>query len=792
MKDVDFAGFRITAERIEPLPKCFSAIQHFPTPTSTTDVRSWFGLVNQVSNYAQLRDHLALFRPFLSPRHPFEWNSTLNAAFESSKHEIVEAIKTGVEIFDLQLPTCLRTDWSKQGIGYFLLQQHCSCSSGTPDCCPNGWRITLAGSRFLSSAEQHYAPIEGEALAITWGLEQTKFFTLGCLDLTVATDHKPLTKIFGDRTLDEISNTRLFRLKQRTLPWYFNIIHLPGKSNLAADAASRYPAPIDDLHSSMNPDKMESLMAAAIHRDTTALTSITWDQLAAETAKNPEMLMLLDSIHRGFPDKTRHDPAIAEYWQYRHHLHISDGVIIYNDRAVIPPSLRPVVLETLHSAHQGVTPMGARARTIVFWPGMTEDLERTRRNCRDCIVNAPSQPSLPATPSTPPSTPFEKIFADYFDCVGQHYLVVGDRLSGWSDVFTSPHGSPQSGASGLTSCLRNYFARFGVPNELSSDGGPEFIANATDDFLSRWGVVHRLSSAYYPQSNGRAEVAVKTTKRLLRSNTGPSGSLDTDRFLRAMMQLRNTPDPDCNISPAEIVFGRPIRDAFAFSNRLPTFNNQHIRPLWREAWSLKESALRDRFHRSAENANRQSRELPALQIGDRCYIQNQAGNYPKRWDRSGTIVEVHGHHSYTVKVDGSGRLSRRNRKYLKRFTPASHIIHSRSAASTDIPPSLPAPPPSRVSLPYESAPLPTRECPPAPPAITISHTPVDPIVNTDPVVHTDPVVNSDSAPPVVNTDSEPPSPTDTLVDTPRDIIHFRPKRLVKPPRRFEPESGTWH
>jgi len=62
--------------------------------------------------------------------------------------------------------------------------------------------------------------------------------------------------------------------------------------------------------------------------------------------------------------------------------------------------------------------------------------------------------------------PFEEIFADLFGCGGQYYLVVGDRLSGWYDVFKSPSGSPQAGAQGLITCLRNYFARFGVPMEI--------------------------------------------------------------------------------------------------------------------------------------------------------------------------------------------------------------------------------------------------------------------------------------------------------------------------------------
>ena len=90
---------------------------------------------------------------------------------------IVSAIREGVEIFDISRRTCLRPDWSSQGIDYFLLQQHYSCTSGVPGCCVDGWKITLAGSRFLSSAEQRYAAVEGEALAIAWGLEQTRYFT---------------------------------------------------------------------------------------------------------------------------------------------------------------------------------------------------------------------------------------------------------------------------------------------------------------------------------------------------------------------------------------------------------------------------------------------------------------------------------------------------------------------------------------------------------------------------------------------------------------------------------------
>ena len=254
--------------------------------------------------------------------------------------------------------------------------------------------------------------------------------------------------------------------------------------------------------------------------------------------------------------------------------------------------------------------------------------------------------------------------------------MAGDRLSGWSEIFSAPSGTAWSGAKGLIGCLRTMFSTFGVPDELSSDGGPEFTAGATRDFLNRWKVNHRISSAYHPQSNGRAEVAVKTAKRLLRTNVGHNGSLDNDKLLRALLQLRNTPDPDCNLSPAQIIFGRPIRDSMSFVNRLEKYSNPHIRPTWREAWASKEDALRTRFLKTSEALNEHARPLMPLRTGDKCFIQNQTGNNPTKWHRTGTVVEVADHDQYIVKVDGSGRLTKRNRRFLRVFKPASMTIES--------------------------------------------------------------------------------------------------------------------
>ncbi len=347
-----------------------------------------------------------------------------------------------------------------------------------------------------------------------------------------------------------MSNSRLFRLKQRTLPWRFDIVHRPGKTNHAADATYRHPSPSSSeicysLGIPSESDLAESTLMASIREDSQALSAIPWSLLAQETTRDTSLGHALRLLECNGSIDSR-DPALACLSPIRESVYAQDGVLMYNDRVVVPSSLQPRILQHLHAAHQGTSTMEQRARAIVYWPGMSKDIQDTRERCTDCNRNAPSQAATPPLPSQPPSTPFEAIFADFFDYGGHHYLVVGDRLSGWVEVLLSTAGTDLGGSAGLVRHLRTFFGTFGVPEELGSDGGPEFTASNTETFLRSWNVGHRVSSVSFPQSNGRAEVAVNTAKRLLMSNTGPTGNLDHDRSLRAILaiELRNTPDRD--------------------------------------------------------------------------------------------------------------------------------------------------------------------------------------------------------------------------------------------------------
>ena len=391
---------------------------------------------------------------------------------------------------------------------------------------------------------------------------------------------------------------------------------------------------------------------------------MTWDRVRVATASDQGMLQLSDLIKQGMPE---HRPEVPEplkqYFQYREGLSTVDGVILYKDRIVVPPSLRQEVLDALHSAHQGVTSMTARAETSVFWPGITPDISALRSSCQQCNRNAPSNPSAPPVPPMSPEYPFQCICADYFTYQGHHYLVVVDRYSNWPIVEQSAVG-----ASGLITCLRRIFVTYGIPDELAPDGGPEFTATATRQFLNDWGVHHRLSSVAFPHSNCRAEVGVKTVKRLLMANTTSSGNIDTDSFQRAMLQFRYTPDRDTKLSPAMCIFGRPIRDFIPIP---PGRYKPH--PTWQSTSLAREKALRNSHMQSAERLSEHTHRLPPLSVGDHVRLQNQVGPFPRKWDKTGMVIEVRQFDQYVVRIDGSRRVTLRNRKFLRKYVPVQGL-----------------------------------------------------------------------------------------------------------------------
>ena len=113
METVEFAGFEITMEGIRPTDKYIEAVRNFPTPTNISEVRSWFGLINQMAYSFVKTEHMAPFRHLLSQYRPFVWDETMETTFRKCKERIIELIVKIVASFDVDLVTCISPDYRK-------------------------------------------------------------------------------------------------------------------------------------------------------------------------------------------------------------------------------------------------------------------------------------------------------------------------------------------------------------------------------------------------------------------------------------------------------------------------------------------------------------------------------------------------------------------------------------------------------------------------------------------------------------------------------------------------------
>ena len=193
-REVTFARFTLSAQGYQVDCSITDAISQFPTPTNRTDLRSFFGLVNQLSSSTQaVASLLTPLRPLLSTKNDFLWSPDNQQAIEVVKDALTTA--PVLSYFDANKPTRLSTDASRHGLG-FILQQN---NAGT-------WNLIQAGSRFLTDTESRYAVVELEMLAVCWAVSKCKLFLTGLQHFTIITDHNPLIPILNSHRLDEIEN----------------------------------------------------------------------------------------------------------------------------------------------------------------------------------------------------------------------------------------------------------------------------------------------------------------------------------------------------------------------------------------------------------------------------------------------------------------------------------------------------------------------------------------------------------------------------------------------------------
>ena len=213
----------------------------------------------------------------------------------------------------------------------------------------------------------------------------------------------------------------------------------------------------------------------------------------------------------------------------------------------------------------------------------------------------------------------------------------------------------------------------GAPEEFSSDGGLQFTSSIFQQFFIECSVKHHLSSAEYPQSNGRAELGVKAAKRILYNNISSStGPIKNDKVARAILQYRNTPLPNIHFSHDQILFHHQLQD------HIPSHPSHYcLHQQWPISVKQCEEYLSQRYTTILDQYNQHSRPLPPLPVGTPIIIQNQDLKFNRQWLKTSSIIEVLRNRQYKIYMHGSGRITLQNRRFIRKlFTPTPPIYVS--------------------------------------------------------------------------------------------------------------------
>ena len=420
--EVVFLGHKVSQHGVQPLREKLDAISDFPIPTSITELRSFLGMAQQVARFTpEFATTAEPLRGLLSTKNTWIWTPLHNESFNAIKTLLSSA--PVLAHYDPTKTTKIRTDGSHlKGISVMLYQKH-----------GEKWKLIDCASRFLSPTEKNYFPIEVEMLAVTWGCNKMSLYLQGLPHFQIQTDHKPLVPILNHKSLVDMS-PRIQRLRMKLLQFTFTAEHVPGSTLLDADSLSRAPV----LKYSTEDEIAETDVSLHVQAiiENLPVTNQKLAKIREATAQDPILQEVVQYIKLGWPhQKTQCLPGATLYWEHRGEMTLIEGLLLKGDRLIIPKCLRQDMLQRIHQGHLGAEKCKRRARQVLFWPSMNNEIDQLVRKCETCIRLLPSNPPEPLINHFLPTRAWQKLGTDLFQLGTKYYLIVADYYSLWPEVY---------------------------------------------------------------------------------------------------------------------------------------------------------------------------------------------------------------------------------------------------------------------------------------------------------------------------------------------------------------------
>lgn len=490
VSQLDYLGHILSDKGLSPCPDKIATIQKARVPQNVTELKSFLGLINYYNKFIpNLSSKLFHLYNLLKKNVRFVWDKHCNEAFETAKRCLLAT--NFLEYFDAKKPIAIITDASSYGLGGVIA--HIVDGVEKPICFT---------SFSLNAAQKSYPILHLEALALVCTVKKFHKYLYG-QTFKVFTDHKPLLGIFGKSGKNPIIVTRLQRFIMELSIYDFEIFYRPSHKMGNADFCSRFP-----LEQTI---PMEYGLEYIRSINFSGEIPLNFNTIAEETKKDDFLQKLIFYMQQGWPDHI--GKQYKNVFANQSELEMVDGCLLYQDKVVIPQQLHKEVLKLLHANHNGIVKMKQLARRTVYWFGINQAVEKFVACCEVCNGMAVVPKQKIESKWTPTTKPFSRIHIDFFHFSGHIFLLIIDSFSKWLEVEWMKRGTD---CSKVLTKLVEFFARFGLPDCLVSDGGPPFNSLSFVEFLGRQGITVLKSPPYNPASNGQAERLVRTTKEVLK------------------------------------------------------------------------------------------------------------------------------------------------------------------------------------------------------------------------------------------------------------------------------------
>ena len=371
-------------------------------------------------------------------------------------------------------------------------------------------------------------------------------------------------------------------------------------------------------------------------------------KIKSETLTDPVLQSLIENVKNGWPDIRKNlEDALKPYWQDREELHVAHGLLMKQNRIVMPTSLQQQMLDRIHEGHLGIELCKRRARESLFWPGISAQIEDKVSKCGVCQKHQRNQTREPMIPHEIPDGPWQSVSTDLFQVHGTNYVLIVDVFSGYPEISLL---NQSTASEAVINALKSTFARHGIPNTVFSDNGPQYSSHKFAEFAKTWGFIHDTSSPTYAQSNGLAERYVQTIKNLLIK------ALETgeDPYI-ALLAYRSTPRHDMK-SPAEILMGRKLK------TRLPMITDS--------AQTDTKQTIKIRSENEKTYYDKRAKPLQPLHSGQSVRIRRNSA-----WEQATVANSTQYPRSYDIQMP-EGQTYRRNRKDILRIPENSKQMTS--------------------------------------------------------------------------------------------------------------------